>query len=307
MIYFFSMQCPDCGYISFKQEKDCGSCGFNFKKAATSSTSLFRNDSFTIFSSSKVPEKKLASSGASTSQVEEGIAIIETPESSQENPELKSGEFLLNLSDAEQDHSKTTLKPDILEPDTTGFIPMEFGSNADINLEEMEVEGLGLGLEPFEEEPPTPATAKTGPEEIQIDISEELETIDLSPENIELKINDLENTLPTEDLDFEKADEELEIALSPSHNLEDDTAEPVPPVLDLGNTEILLDADEGLVPESPEPSPPPVQLDELEIKLEIDDSDGPLIISDDEIPEVEIEDLGLELEDSDSPPDSEKP
>ncbi|MBC8286750.1 MAG: hypothetical protein H8E42_04670 [Nitrospinae bacterium] len=301
------MQCPDCGYISFKQEKDCGSCGFSFKKSATSSASLFRNDSFTIFASSKAPENKQESSGASTSQAEEGIAVIETRESSQENPELKSEEFLLNLSDAEQDQAKTTSKPDSSELDTTDFTAMEFGSGTDINLEEMEVEGLGLGLEPFEEEPPTPATTKTEPEEVQVDVSEELETIDLSPENIELKINGLESSLPTEDPAFEKVDEEIEITLSPSHNLEDDTAEPVPPVLDLGGTEILLDADEGLVPETPELSPPPVQLDELEIKLEIDESDGPLVISDEDISEVEIEDLGLELEDSDSPPDPEKP
>ncbi|SVE43915.1 uncharacterized protein METZ01_LOCUS496769, partial [marine metagenome] len=51
------MQCPDCGYICFKQAKDCGNCGFNFKKAATSAATLFQNDSFTIFAGSKTPEK----------------------------------------------------------------------------------------------------------------------------------------------------------------------------------------------------------------------------------------------------------
>ena len=226
MIYFFSMQCPDCGYISFKQEKNCGSCGFNLKKAVTSPASLFRNDSFTIFSNPNTSEKEQESFGASAPQAGEGIAVIDPPESSQEKPELKSGEFLVDLSATKKEEPKTTLKSDASDPDTFGF-----GTGADINLEEMEVEGLGLGLEPFEEDP----------------------------------------------------------------------------VLDLGNTEIISDLDEDLKPESPEPSPAPAQSDELEIKLEIDDSDGPLTINDDEIPEVEIEDLGLELEDPDSPSDPEKP
>jgi len=41
--------------------------------------------------------------------------------------------------------------------------------------------------------------------------------------------------------------------------------------------------------------------------LELDDSEGPLSTANTETSEIEIEDLGLELEDSDSPPDSEKP
>jgi len=341
LIYFFSMQCPDCGYISFKQEKNCGSCGFNLKKAATSSASLFRNDSFTIFSSPKASEEEQESLSASTPQAGEGIAVIDPPEGSQENPELESGEFLLNLTEAKNEAPETSLKSEASEPDTGGFIPMEFGTDADINLEEMEVEGLGLGLEPLEEEPLTiPVTSKTEPEEIQLEISEEPEAgdLDLAPENsdnLELKIDGLEissseepevsdsaseemtlniseDTLSIENIDLEEANEELEIPSS-SQKLEQDIVEPVAPVLDLGNTEIILDLDEDdedIEPESPEPTPPPTQSDEsdeLEIKLEIDDSDGPLIINDDDIPEVEIEDLGLELEESDPPPDPEKP
>ncbi len=321
------MQCPDCGYISFKQEKNCGSCGFNFKKAATTTESLFRNDSFTIFSSPKTSEEEQESLSPSSPQAGEGIAVIDPPEGFQENPELDSGEFLLNLSDATKEVPETTLKPDTSEPDTSEFIPMEFGTDADINLEEMEVEGLGLGLEPLEEEPPaTPETSKTVPEETLLQISEEPEAgdLDLAPENsdnlelkideleissseepeeITLNISDTEETLSIENIDLEEVNEDLEIASS--QNPEQDTVEP--PVLDLGNTEIILDLDEDFEPESPEPSPPPAQSDEFEIKLEIDDSDGPLTINNDEIPEVEIEDLGLELEDSDSPSDPEKP
>jgi hypothetical protein len=330
------MQCPDCGYISFKQEKNCGSCGFNFKKAATSPASLFRNDSFTIFSSPKASEEEQESLGVSTPQAGEGIAVIDPPEGSQENPELESGEFLLNLTAAKKGAPETTLKSDASEPSASEFIPMEFGTDSDINLEEMEVEGLGLGLEPLEEEQSTttPETSKTETEETLLEISEEPEAgdLDLAPENsdnLELKIDELkissseepevsdsapeeitlnisEDTPSIENIDLEEANEELEIPSS-SQNSEQDIVEPVAPVLDLGNTEITLDLDEDLEPESPEPSPPPTQSDELEIKLEIDDSDGPLTINDEETPEVEIEDLGLELEDSDSPPDPEKP
>jgi hypothetical protein len=214
------MECPDCCYISFKQEKNCGSCGFNFKKAATSSVSLLRNDSFTIFSRPNSFEEE--SLGASIFQAGEGVAVINPPESSQENQEFSS--------------------------------------------EEIEVEGLGLGLEPLEEEPEVSGT---------------------NSEDITLNINDL----------LEEAKIELELTSSTSQIPKQDTAEPAPPVLDLGNTEIILDLAKDPEPESPKPSSLPTQSDELELKLEIDDSNGPLTINDNKIPEVEIEDLGLELED----------
>ena len=296
MVYFFSMQCPDCSYISFKQAKSCSSCGFDFKKSTASAASLFRNDSFTIFAA---PAKEHESSGAPTLQTEEDVAVIEAPEISQESPELESGEFLLNLPNTEQDLSATTLKLDSSGSSANEFVPMEFGSEADINLEEMEVEGLGLGLEPFDDE--TPATAQAEPEEIPIEISQEPEVVDLTSDDITLKTEDLDELSLDEDVGMKQDDDVLEIA--PSQNLEQDLAEPMAPVLDLGDTEISLDLDEGFEPESPaeEPSPPPVQIDELEIKLEIDDSEGPLIISNDETPEIEIDDLGLELEDSSDP------
>lgn len=263
------MECHDCCYISFKQEKNCGSCGFNFKKAATSPESLFRNNSFTIFSRLKSFEEK--SLGASTPQAGEGIAVIDPPESSQENQEFSSGEFLLDLSATNKKEPDTNLKPDASDPDTGGFIHKKFGTDADINLEEIEVEGLGLGLEPLEEEP---------------------EIIDSNSEDITLNISDL----------LEEAKIELELTSSSSQSSKQDTAEPAPPVLDLGNTEIILNLAKDPEPESLKPSSPPAQSDELELKLEIDDSNGPITINDDEIPEVEIEDLGLELEDSLSPP-----
>ena len=264
LIYFFSMECPECCYISFKQEKNCGNCGFNFKKTATSPDSIFRNDSFTIFPRPEFFEEE--SLFASTPQTGEGIAVKDPPESSQENQKFDSGEFLLDLSDTNKEEPDTSLKPNASEPDIGGFIPMEFSTDADNNLEEIEVEGLGLGLEPLEEEP---------------------EISDSNSEDITLNISDL----------LEKAKIELELTTSSSQSPKQDTAEPAPPVLDLGNTEIILDLAKDPEPESPKPSSLPTQSYELELKLEIDDSNGPLTINDDKIPEVEIEDLGLELED----------
>jgi hypothetical protein len=263
------MQCPDCCYISFKQKKNCGSCGFNFKKAATSPEPLFRNDSFTIFSSPKYFVEE--SLGATIHQAEEGIAVIDPPEFYHENQGLKSWKFFLDSTSTNENEPVTSLKSDASEPNTGEFIPMEFDTDADMNLEEIEVEGLGLGLEPLEEEP---------------------EASDSNSEDIILNISDL----------LEEAKKELELTPSTSQSLKQNTAEPAPPLLDLGSTEIILDLDEDPEPESPKPALPPAQIDELELKLEIDNSNGPLTISDDEIPEVEIEDLGLELEDPDSPP-----
>ena len=61
---------------------------------------------------------------------------------------------------------------------------MEFGADASINLEEVEVEGLGLGLEPLEDEPSEtlPVTSETGSEENSHEISEAPKGVDLAPE-----------------------------------------------------------------------------------------------------------------------------
>ena len=295
------MQCPDCDYICFKQAKVCGSCGFNFKKAATSATSLFRNDSFTIFAGSKAPAKDQESSAVTASADSEEIAVMDAHKGSQENTE--SGEFLLNLSDAEQGSFTTALESSTSDSAALGFTPLEFGADANINLEEVEVEGLGLGLEPLEEEPSEPPTSETGPEESSLEISEAPKTIDLDPEE-ESSDSSIEITPASPPEDEAPALETNDLS---SVSLEEETAEQElkAPVLDLGEDEIPLEPDKGPEPES-SPPPPPVQIDELDLNLEIDDSDGPLTTADTEIPEIEIEDLGLELEDSDPPPDAEK-
>lgn len=324
------MQCPDCGYICFKHAKDCGGCGFSFKKANTSTTSLFRNESFTIFAGSEILEKEQESSAVVPS-VNEEVAVMEPVGDAQESPENESGDFLLNLSDAEQEPPVTDVK-------SSDSDNMEFSSfsSTDINLEEVEVEGLGLGLEP--DEPPVAEIDDAEPEESPLEIIElsevdtpddessdgliEIEVAEAEEPDVEIilpsegeapsdetpsiETNDLIEVSLVEDEAIENAEEELE--LTPAESQE--TVEPAVPVLDLGEDEILLEVDEDFETGSPaEPPAPPVEIEDLGLNLEIDDSDGPLSTTIIEIPEIEIEDLGLELEDSDSPPtpDPEKP
>ncbi len=265
---------------------------------------------------------------------------MEPPEAIQESPELESGEFLLNLSGAEEQAS--SLESSNSESETMEYSPMEFGSDADINLEEIEVEGLGLGLEPLEDEPSEPENLKS--EERILEIVNESEMLDLAPEEEEgtLEIIDEPKVLDLGSGDSDSPveitlDEEPEIepvSLSEEESLafEIDTTVPLdeelahepiqsmvqeeapsetdPLILDLGEDETSLEIDEGSELGSPEKSPPAsTPTDELDLKLEIDDSDGPLTTLNVETPEIEIEDLGLELEDSDTPPapDPKKP
>jgi hypothetical protein len=320
--YFFNMQCPECDYICFKQAKVCGGCGFNFKKAGTSAASLFRNASFSVFARPEGSEKDQEVSAATTSADIEEIAVMDPPEDSQENPEQKSDDFLLNLSDAEAETVATDLKPPNSDAET-----LEFGSDSDINLEEVEVEGLGLGLEPFEEELAIPAADETKPDENILEVTGEPEVIELvsdegnSDSPIELAIDGEEptmstsmpeaSTIETDDevspegsADIEIAEDVIELTLTPSPEQEE--IESPAPVLDLGEDEISLEIDEDFDTEShTEPPPLPVEIEELDLNLELDDSDGPLSTTNSEIPDIEIEDLGLELEDT--PPDPEKP
>ena len=325
------MQCPNCNYISFKQEKECGSCGFSFKGASLSSESLFRNESFSIFSQSQAPAKQ-ESSGEAIPQAADSIAVAEPPK--EKSPELEKGEFLLNLSDAEKEKSETNLKSDSSDQKTTDFSSMDLGTDASINLEEMEVEGLGLGLEPIEieEEASISATSDTDSKtaedslEPEIEISETPEMAEQDQENIDLKIDGLNDSTSEEQIEInppeddtvlkvneigdsdetvvvepESAEEGLTI--TPDINLNEED-EPEAPVLDLGNDDVSLDMSEE--PKPLETTTPPAESEEFEIKLEIDDSEGPLTISKEETPEIEIEDLGLELEDKDSPSDPNK-
>ncbi len=196
------MQCPDCGYIFFKQAKICGSCGFDFKKAKPSSAPLFRNDSFSIFSGKKTPATEPEAQAIPADKEE--IAVIGPPEDSRENPSLESREFLLDLSDARKVSQTAPLNSMTFQSTNTEYAPLEFSPDADINLKEFEVEGLGLGLEP--KEPAGPLSQETpgseGKENL-FEIIEEPEGIESSPKEVEGLGLDLEPKEPAEPLSQE--------------------------------------------------------------------------------------------------------
>ncbi|MBT4258537.1 MAG: hypothetical protein HOD90_01345 [Nitrospina sp.] len=289
LIYFFNVECPNCGYISFKQEKDCGSCGRILNRATTLSAPLFRNDSFTVFLSSKAAKKEQDETCLSSSQIHEEIPVIEPSQNSQENSEHTLEDFLLNLSDAEQEHSEATLKPDSSKLEVTNYSPMEFRVDAHTNLQE---EGLEL-MKISEEELAASATNKTKHEETQF-------------EKLEIKDN-LYKTISNEDVEFDNDGKKFESTLPSFQNMGQDITEPIAPALDLGHTEIL-----GFEPENPaqDSALSSSRLSKLEISTNLDDTLLTEDIEQDMVePQAPVLDLGntevlLEstAEDSSSPP-----
>ena len=244
------MHCSDCGYISFKKEKACRSCGFKFKKSTQSLHSIGVKETFSIFAGSEKGQIEV-------SPVVENVGLLDEQEFTPFiDPE--TGDFNLDLPDTSEE---TTNQPPV-SPENKKYQPMEFNIYEDIELEEIE----GLGLEPLHvaetlREPETDTTFDSI-EEIKRDEPEE--TISLEPV--------------------------LEI-------VEPRTKEVT---LDLDDNEIVL----GLADNQSNPVAPPIAaapLDEIELNLEIDDSDGPLTIQNQDIPDIAIKDLGLELEQSDDP------
>ena len=240
------MYCSDCGYISFKKEKACRSCGFKFKKSTQSSQSLAGKETFSIFAGSEKGQSE-------DSLVVENVGLLDEQEpASFIDPE--TGDFNLDLSDT----SEETINEPPVSSENTEYQSMEFNTYEDIELEEIE----GLGLEPLHavetlREPETDTTIDSI-EEIKIDEPEETAS--------------LEPVLETEKPKSENG------------------------ALDLDDNKIVLGLDDNQ--SSPVATAP---LDEIELNLEIDDSDGPLTTQNQDIPDIEIKDLGLELEQSDDP------
>ena len=266
------MQCPNCGYISFKQEKNCGSCGHILTRAEALSASLFRNDSFTIFLSSKAAEKEQDGTCLSSSQVDDEIPVIEPSQNSWKNLEHNLDDFLLNLSDAEKDNSEATLKSDSPKLEVTNYSPMELGTNLYNDLQEEELELMQVS----EEELVAPTTNRTKHEETQF-------------KKLEIK-NNLYETISNKDVKFENAGKKFEATLPHSQNMEQDITEPMAPALDLGNTEIF-----GFEPENPaqDPASSSSQLDKLEANNSLDDTLFTEEIEKDTIePQAPVLDLG---------------
>ncbi len=326
------MQCPDCNYISFKIEKACGACGFKFKKTERRPT-LAGKESFSIFAGPAVKEQEQKED--STSQ--ESVGVLEEQDSFVD-PE--TGDFNLDLPEiGEETVEEAQISSD---PEVTEYEPLDFDPDADIDLGEVEVEGLGLEPSSTVEEIKTeeiPILTIDSDSVPQDSSSEELlivdeESIPTGTENEpeanlkpELEINEPneEPTLTIDEPALEITETEVEPVLSidePALEISEPEAEPVfsidepvlditepesddsAPELDLGDGNSKLDLSYEPPPtNAPDPAALAAQLDELDLNLEIDDSDGPLTTQNKEIPDIEIEDLGLELE---SPDDLDK-
>ena len=249
------MQCTNCGYISFKQEKDCGGCGFISKKANTSSSSLFRNDSFTIFLSPKTTEIEQDETYTSSSQILQKIPIIESSESSQKNLKRKPEDFILNLSDAEQDYSGASLKSDFSRLENTESSHTEFREDITSNSQEAKkkvqenksAEFL-LNLSDAEEDHSEPTLKENSSKTETAGFSRREFRVDA-----DIGLQERDETISKKDVELDNAEKKVEVSLPLSKNIEQGTAEQMAPVLDLGNTEILLD----LEPENNAESSPP--------------------------------------------------
>jgi hypothetical protein len=305
------MQCSDCGYISFKKEKACRSCGFKFKKSTQSSQSLAGKETFSIFAGSEKGQSE-------NSPVVENVGLL-----NEEEPatfiDPETGDFNLDLPDT----SEKMINESPVSSENTEYLSMELNTYGDIELEEIE----GLGLEPLHatetlKEPETNTTVDFI-EKIKIDDPEETaslepvleignpeETASLEPM---LEIGDPEETASLEPV-LEIGDPEETASLEPVLEIGDpeETAS-LEPVLEIGDPKsekrTALDLDDnkivlGLDDIQSTPVAPPVAaspLDDIELNLEIDDSDGPLTTQNQDIPDIKIKDLGLELEQSDDP------
>jgi hypothetical protein len=330
------MQCSDCGYISFKKEKACGACGFKFKKSTQSSQSLAGKESFSIFAGSEKGQSEDSPAIESVSILDEqdpssfidsetgdfNLDLPETPEEtieeaqiSSENTEYKSLEFDIDAEIEEVEglgleplHAAETVITEEPKADTTETASVSIDTTVDpveeLTIDEpIEIEETEPVLEIGEpEEEPTlsfePALEIGEPEEAPslepaLEIGEPEEAPSLEPV---LEIGEPEETPSLEPV-LEIGEPEEAVSLEPVLEIGEPESEEASPALDLGENEIALDLNDAISPAPPVAAP----LDEIELSLEIDDSDGPLTTQSQDIPEIEIEDLGLELESSDDP------
>ena len=127
------MQCSGCGYISFKKEKDCGACGFKFKKSTQGSQSLAGKESFTIFAGSVKGQSE-------DSSAIESVGLLDEQEpTSFIDPE--TGNFNLDLPAT----SEEIIEEAQISSKNTEYESLEFDLDEDIELEEVE----GLDLHPL--------------------------------------------------------------------------------------------------------------------------------------------------------------
>jgi len=348
------MQCPECSYISFKIEKACGACGFKFKKTQQS-PSLTGKDTFTLFAGSPVKKQEKIEENT------ENVSVLEEKEP-ESFIDTESGDFKLDLPEIQEEEiEKAQVSSD---SEISEYEPLEFDPNADIDLGEVEVEGLGLEPVQIAEEAksddaeikeasPQIATGESEDETLNVDESLSLEpameiaepeeeptlsidepameiaepeeepTLSIDEPAMEIAEPEEEPTLSIDEPALEIAEPEEEPTLSidepaleiaepeeePTLSIDEPALEPPElengvetPELDLGDSEIKLDLGYEPPPTNePDPATLAAQLDSLDLNLTIDDSEGPLDTQSNETPEIEIEDLGLELESPDDP------
>ncbi|MZH04649.1 MAG: hypothetical protein F3743_04520 [Nitrospinae bacterium] len=308
------MQCPECSYISFKIEKTCGACGFKFKKDQKE-PSLTGKESFSIFNAPTVEEGQKVQEEKDNNA--ESVSVLEAPEP-ESFIDSETGDFSLDLPEIEEDEIEDAQAASDSVKEISEYEPLEFDPNADIDLGEMEVEGLGL--EPFQtveeentEEKQSPETEPAVIEEsqntdelpslesaLEVTQSEEEPVISTEPV-LEIPEPEGEMDLSTEPvLEIPEPEGQMDLSTEPELEIPEPEGEQETPELDLGDNETKLDL--SYEPPSPSEPDPAVNLSDVpDLNLEIDDSEGPLITQNNEIPDLEIEDLGLELESPDEP------
>lgn len=285
------MQCPECHYTTFKALKKCTNCDFDFKGYKTAYRD--RAQTFSIHEGAPMVVAAGATvdydvEGAQTTSFEDRALL---PEALHLTP---SGDFSLDLSDVSLPVPVAATSPQEFSTEET--LPLEsldnldFDLDADLDMGDLEVEGLGF--EDIDESPKKVSGAESNEISLKSEATAEPETeINLVGSEISLE--------PDISLDLEPG-----TATELSLDLGLDTEEVVlEPAVETDSDEITLDFEDDTfapheTPVVPQVASPPEE-DEFEIKLELeDDSDAPLSGESQPEPVVEIEDLGLELEDS---------
>ena len=251
------------------------------------------------------PKTEETSTTLDTISVDEDEDILIVDESPAESIETSNEELVIGEPDEEPVLEIGEPALEIDEPDEEPVLEIGEPEEPALSIEpELEIS------EPDEE----PVLEIGEPEEPTLSVEPALEISEPDEESV-LEIGEPEEpTLSVEPaLEISEPDEEsvLEIGEPEEPALSDEPAveisEPNDDSLDLGDSEIKLDLGYEPPPSNdPDPAALAAHLDELDLNLEIDDSDGPLNTQNKEIPDIEIEDLGLELESPDEP-DKDKP
>ena len=235
------MQCSGCGYISFKKEKDCGACGFKFKKSTQGSQSLAGKESFTIFA------KSVKGQSEDNSAIESVGLLDEQETTSFIDPE--TGNFNLDLP--------ATSEEIIAIDETASVEPV-------LEIGEPDQEP------PLSIEPPLEISEpeKTISFEPALEIGEPEETPSIEPV---LEIGELENEEATPALDLGENEIALDLDDNPSIT-------PAPPVAaaPLDEVELSLeidDSDDPLTIQSQDI--PDLEIEDLGLELESSDDPKP--------------------------------